>query len=424
MKKIFFALATLLTVLSCQEDVQFNTPAFQGIKNGDFLWKASAYTVAIDGNGFLTFSGNNGFGDLTLQVPSASVGVYYFGDVPSMVATYQENASAYSTNNDGVGSVVYVSDGEINIEEIDYTENTFTGSFKFNAYTSSGQGVVNFSEGVFYKLPLTFGSIPMDVYTCADAQSATSAAQVLFNDTDLSNSVEYNERCSSYVAALQNQMTYCGDVSGDIQAIIDDLGDCSLPCEYAQDNTANALALYNAATIGNYIELCNNYSFYLGEQIQFCGDEDGAIQAIIDGLNCLDDDNDGVPNIFEDIDGDGDFDNDDTDLDGIPDYLDTDDDGDGILTSDEVTDADNNPVDSDSDNILDYLDMDDDGDSVYTIFETGDTDGDGTLDYLDTDDDGDGVLTIDENPDPNADGDPADAQDTDGDMIPDYLDDM
>ncbi|MCU4188686.1 gliding motility-associated C-terminal domain-containing protein, partial [Flavobacterium sp. HXWNR29] len=51
-----------------------------------------------------------------------------------------------------------------------------------------------------------------------------------------------------------------------------------------------------------------------------------------------------------------------------------------------------------------------------------DTDGDGTPDYLDVDDDGDGIPTADENPDPNGDGDPSDAQDTDGDGTPDYLD--
>ncbi|WP_405296967.1 hypothetical protein [Algibacter sp. Ld11] len=51
-----------------------------------------------------------------------------------------------------------------------------------------------------------------------------------------------------------------------------------------------------------------------------------------------------------------------------------------------------------------------------------DTDGDGLADYIDWDDDGDNILTEDENPDPNGDGDLEDAQDTDGDGIPDYLD--
>ncbi|MGC6430572.1 MAG: hypothetical protein ACON5F_05990 [Jejuia sp.] len=91
----------------------------------------------------------------------------------------------------------------------------------------------------------------------------------------------------------------------------------------------------------------------------------------------IEDDNDGIPAEFENQDpnGDGDFsDAQDTDGDGIPDYLDADDDGDNVLTSSENVDPDNddNPADAQ------------------------DTDGDGTPDYLDPDDDGDGVLTRDE----------------------------
>lgn len=48
-----------------------------------------------------------------------------------------------------------------------------------------------------------------------------------------------------------------------------------------------------------------------------------------------DPDNDGIPTSEEDVNGDGDSTNDDTDHDGIPNYLDGDDDGDGILTKDE-----------------------------------------------------------------------------------------
>ncbi|GAK95102.1 hypothetical protein JCM19298_879 [Nonlabens ulvanivorans] len=61
--------------------------------------------------------------------------------------------------------------------------------------------------------------------------------------------------------------------------------------------------------------------------------------------------------------------------------------------------------DTDMDGLPDYIDEDDDGDNVLTINEginltdlslSQDTDGDGTPDYLDNDDDGDGILTIQE----------------------------
>jgi hypothetical protein len=99
------------------------------------------------------------------------------------------------------------------------------------------------------------------------------------------------------------------------------------------------------------------------------------------------DDNDDVLAEDEDIDGNSDFTNDDTDGDTIADYIDFDDDNDGIKTADEDIDGDDNPMndDTDGDGIPNYLDADDDGDGVDTAFEALiDTDSDGGgADYLD-----------------------------------------
>jgi hypothetical protein len=201
----------------------------------------------------------------------------------------------------------------------------------------------------------------------------------------------FEAACNAYSAALNDQRNFCGDIDGDIQAMIDALGDCQFTCAQATDNRAEAQSQYNAATIGNYNEKCAQYLLYLQEQIEFCGDDDGTKQADIDDLDCGDDDGDGVPNVFEDFNNNDNLDDDDTDLDGIPNYLDDDDDGDGVPTAMEAMDMDGNPAD---------------------------TDGDGDVDYLDNDDDGDGILTADE--DANMDGDPTN-DDTDGDGTPDYL---
>jgi len=71
-------------------------------------------------------------------------------------------------------------------------------------------------------------------------------------------------------------------------------------------------------------------------------------------------DNDLVKNNDEDIDGDGDVIGDDTDGDGISDYVDVDDDNDGILTRDEDSNGDGDPRNDDDDNdgIPNYLDAD------------------------------------------------------------------
>lgn len=417
MKKLIVLSLILISVFSCGDEVEFNSPAFQGSLDGA-SWRAKAYSASIDENGFLTLYGTNNTETLELIIPTVAVGVYVFGDVNTIEARFTTaDGTVFSTNNRPDPSVsIYPEYGEIRLNEIE--NNRFTGTFRFTAFNSSGLQSVNFTGltgeegvdpvtgqtgpiygGVFYRVPLISGSIPTDPITCTDtemdvatAEAAYTAAQQVGDDGFVSSS-SFEAACNAYTQALMTQRNYCGDLDGSIQQMIEDLGDCQISCEIATNNRNEAEVQYNTATMGEFFDKCAQYQVYLQEQIDFCGDEDGAIQAEIDSLDCGDDDGDGVPNVFEDFNGDGIFD-DDTDLDGIPNYLDDDDDGDGVLTIYESKDADGNPTD---------------------------TDGDGDVDYLDADDDGDTLATADENADPNGDGNPDDALDTDGDGVPDYL---
>jgi FKBP-type peptidyl-prolyl cis-trans isomerase FkpA len=75
--------------------------------------------------------------------------------------------------------------------------------------------------------------------------------------------------------------------------------------------------------------------------------------------NPSDHDGDGILSALEDVDGDGNPFNDDTDGDGTANMYDRDDDGDGINTVDELdTDGDGVYDDTDNDGIPDYLDAD------------------------------------------------------------------
>lgn len=133
-------------------------------------------------------------------------------------------------------------------------------------------------------------------------------------------------------------------------------------------------------------------------------------------VDCIfDSDGDGLLDTEEDYNGDGNFDNDDTDGDGIPDYLDTDDDGDGLLTADEDSNGDGDLLndDADGDGVPDYLQPDSDNDGLEDGEEVYDYD----TDPYDPDTDGDGlsdgeeVLTYGT--------DPLD-EDTDDDCLTDY----
>lgn len=404
MKKLILLTLIAFTVFSCGDEIEFNSPFFQGDREYQ-LWRADAFSATIDANGFLTITGTNGVETVNLRVPSVVETTFTVGDVDAIEAEYIDGFDVtFSTNNRPDESVsIYPELGEIIIKEIDVVNRTFSGEFRFLAFNDAGMVSVGFNKGVFYKVPLTVGDFPANPIVCSDTQADSDIARLAYEatldeDLEFIDSAAYAIACANYIAALNNQRNYCGDVDGILQDIIDSLGNCMLPCEHAIANRVEAESQHSTATMGNYIALCNQYVFYLQEQITYCEDTDGSIQVSIDSLDCADADGDSVPNVYENFDNDtnGNLEDpgDDSDGDGIFNYMDTDDDNDGVLTIDEVMfDTDGNPTD---------------------------TDGDGLDNYFDNDDDGDGILTIDE--DINGDGDPTN-DDVDGDGIPNYLDD-
>lgn len=397
MKNILLLYLVCLTIFSCGDEVQFNTPAFQGDRANE-LWRAKAFSASIETNGFLTITGTNNVETVNLRVPSVTQAPFIVGIVNAIEAEYIDGfGTRFSTNNRPDSSVsIYPELGEIVIEDIDLANATFTGTFRFLAFDASGLNSVGYTNGIFYKVPLRFGEFPDNPITCIDTEIASDVALLAY-EAIFDSSLEFIDgaaleaACDTYIDALTAQRNYCSDADGSIQAMIDALGNCQLTCNQAISNRTEAESQYTVATIGDFNEKCAQYQFHLQEQRDVCGDDDGSIQEELEGLDCGDDDADGVPNAFEDFNGDGDLTNDDIDGDGLANYLDSDDDGDGVLTLDEAFDADGNPID---------------------------TDGDGDVDYLDDDDDGDGILTADE--DANMDGDPTN-DDTDGNGIPDYL---
>jgi len=155
MKKILSLIVLLVALCSCEEDVQFNNPTVQGIKD-DALWRAVNYSATHQAsNGALTVTATNGFETLTLRAQSALPGTYEFGinesNKASFVFSSPELSSAYQT---GAGT----GDGELVISALPAETNIaagyITGNFKFNAVAEDG-AVLNFRDGVFFKVPIT-----------------------------------------------------------------------------------------------------------------------------------------------------------------------------------------------------------------------------------------------------------------------------
>ncbi|MFY0629972.1 MAG: DUF2809 domain-containing protein [Flavobacteriaceae bacterium] len=97
-----------------------------------------------------------------------------------------------------------------------------------------------------------------------------------------------------------------------------------------------------------YVRVLNNDSG--------CVNDDFSFSIIIE--DCADMDSDNVPDSAEDVNGNGNLSDDDTDNNTVPNYLDDDDDGDGVLTIDEDYNNNGDPTDDDinMNNIPDYLD--------------------------------------------------------------------
>ena len=151
----YFLFVVALSFLSCQDDIQSSTPAFQGLQQGDFVWRSTTRVATVQASGVLSISGSDGVGTMIISLPDASVGTYALGEGKLSTVTFTEENTTYSTQNNGTEYPVYLGDGQVTVEEVNAETKTLKGSFYFNAYDSTGTKYLNFSEGVFYNLRYT-----------------------------------------------------------------------------------------------------------------------------------------------------------------------------------------------------------------------------------------------------------------------------
>ena len=151
----------------------------------------------------------------------------------------------------------------------------------------------------------------------------------------------------------------------------------------------------------NYVNLSNPQTIFVRvfNNLINCGSDIESFELVVIDLGPSNDtDKDGVVDIEEDVNNNGDLEDDDTDGDGTPNYQDTDDDGDSVPTATEIEGIGAgfgpiNGIDTDTDMIENYLDDDDDGDGVLSINEDynnngtpldDDINGNGIPDFLDS----------------------------------------
>lgn len=154
MKKIFQLTLLLIVLSSCTEDVKFNNPAFQGLKDNVF-WRATTYKAYTNTDGSLFIEGNLGYEKVILRTPSSVEQVYILGLDNSSTASY---ASTLPSQVEDFYTGANVGSGQIEITDYNVANKTISGTFKFIAVnkdeTNTDKPKVNFKEGVFYKIPI------------------------------------------------------------------------------------------------------------------------------------------------------------------------------------------------------------------------------------------------------------------------------
>lgn len=151
MKKILSLLVLLVAFTSCEEDVKFNSPAVQGLKDNE-LWKATTFSAVRSGNS-LTVTATNEFETVILKTESIVVDQEY------ILGEGVANMASYGLSVDGIDELYQtgtgLGNGLIKIRpETSLEKGYVSGNFYFNAVNDAGD-IVNYQQGVFYKVPIT-----------------------------------------------------------------------------------------------------------------------------------------------------------------------------------------------------------------------------------------------------------------------------
>jgi hypothetical protein len=155
MRRLISVVVLFFILVSCEDQVKFNNPAVQGLKD-NVVWKATLITAVKTTDGSLKIEAYQKNEILTLTTVAANVDAYPLGvDLSNRAVLLEKSADGSTTFSTGIDK----GDGEIIITEMDNVNHTISGTFEFNASNESPDPLtgtdVNFQKGIFYKVPFT-----------------------------------------------------------------------------------------------------------------------------------------------------------------------------------------------------------------------------------------------------------------------------
>lgn len=183
MKKALMLIMVFTFLFSCDNNLEFNSPAFQGDKNYTY-WKSDRLRAGFLENGGIKIIGVNNKEALSFTLSNFEEGIYNLGSSFNNRAVFEDfNLISYSTSNNGDGNVTVTNYDEVNL--------TISGTFSFNAYSVEGEQV-NFINGVFFQIPIDALEGQNQVLTGTNTLEVTIneiPAQVLNVETDILDGV-------------------------------------------------------------------------------------------------------------------------------------------------------------------------------------------------------------------------------------------
>jgi hypothetical protein len=155
MKRVLLSLfvLSLLFTTSCSEDIQNNSPAIQG-QIDSLFFKAIDIRGQVNDNGSISLKGSDQDQELTLNVTSATPGVYQLGPGSNNFAIFDvAQGNSYATSPTG--------EGKITITDHCSSCGHITGTFNFVGI-NPGVDTIFMQKGVFYQVDYLLGGIDGD----------------------------------------------------------------------------------------------------------------------------------------------------------------------------------------------------------------------------------------------------------------------
>jgi len=160
MKKFIILFLATIALSGCTQEVTFNNPSVQGTKD-NYFWRAQSFTATIDPvNNTILLEANSQFETLKLKMPLPSATSPC--PITSVLGTGSASEATFSYIVSGQ-NLIYTTganteDGQIILTEYDSVNKTVSGTFRFNSFISTTNPlvnpIVNFTQGVFYKVPV------------------------------------------------------------------------------------------------------------------------------------------------------------------------------------------------------------------------------------------------------------------------------